>query len=332
MNELQQGRVVETHHNEQAPLTKTLDNAVEFQQAKEIKESEILEYEETPYENEVEQLTNVGKPNWLARTFFISLFILLVAEVFIALTSLIHSSPILAGVYGLAVLSALSIIGKVLFREFRLLQKLKTTKHQQEQSERLLNSVQIGEAELFLQKITSETHKEPLAKMLKQIEPHHTDSEIMALYSKTVLKQQDQKAQAIIKQYATTSGLMVAISPIALVDMAVVLWRSTKMIEEITRVYGLPLGYVSRIRLYRMTFRQMLFAGSAELVSDFATTALSAELTGKLSTRAAQGVSISILTARIGAKAIEVSRPIKGLPNKQNLLKHCLDLALKKVQ
>jgi len=82
--------------------------------------------------------------------------------------------------------------------------------------------------------------------------------------------------------------------------MIAVLWRGTKLIEQIGRIYGIGFGYASRIKLYRMLLKQVMFVGSAELVSDLAATALSAELLGKLSGRAAQGVSAGIFTARIG--------------------------------
>ena len=64
-----------------------------------------------------------------------------------------------------------------------------------------------------------------------------------------------------------------------------------------------------------------MFVGSAELVSDLAATALSAELLGKLSGRAAQGVSAGIFTARIGYKAMELSRTLPRLEHKRSLLK-----------
>ncbi|MCF6458210.1 TIGR01620 family protein [Pseudoalteromonas sp. MMG024] len=334
MSELQQGRVIkECDPQNDSQLDSLFEQSEQLQQGKVVAQSHIeLEMAETPLETELDSLAKPTKPNWLARIFVLSLLTLVLSEVIFTIIEAISTSPFLAAVYGVAVSTALALVGKVAFREFRLLRKLKNTKIQQHDAARLMQSVQIGEAERFLTKINGHLSNDKLAQVLSKLDAHHTDQEVMSLYASTVLVEQDEKAQNIIKKYASTSGVMVAISPIALVDMAVVLWRSTKMIEDITQVYGLPLGYVSRIKLYRMTLKQMLFAGSAELISDFATTALSAELAGKLSARAAQGVSVSIFTARIGYKAMELSRPLPGLPNKKNLLTSCVKLAIESVK
>lgn len=334
MSNLQQGRVIEQSVDEQDQhLQAMLENVDELQQGKVITNKALDSFEEAHhFEDDLESLSATTKPNWLGRIFVCSLLILVVTEVIFSVIEAMNSSSILAGLYGIAITTAFALIGKMAFKEFRLLRNLKSTKNHQLAAVRLMDSVQIGEAQSFLTEVNKYAIDDRLAKVLAQIDEHHTDKEVMSLYANTVLAEQDKQAQDIIKKYASTSGVMVAISPIALVDMAVVLWRSTKMIEDITQVYGLPLGYVSRIKLYRMTLKQMLFAGSAELISDFATTALSAELAGKLSARAAQGVSVSIFTARIGYKAMELSRPLPGLPSKKNLLTSCVKLAIESVK
>jgi len=124
---------------------------------------------------------------------------------------------------------------------------------------------------------------------------------------------------------------LVALSPLALVDMMAVLWRGTKLIEQIGRIYGIGFGYASRIKLYRLLVKQVLFVGSAELVSDLAATALSAELLGKLSGRAAQGLSAGIFTARIGYKAMGLSRPLPRLEHKRSLLKETANSIARKI-
>lgn len=333
MSKWQQGRIINQQitPNEEVP-SKLVDTDA-LQQGKAI-ENQLADISSQthPLESEIETLTAPSQKNWLARVFWLSLSVLMLCELFISLMAVYSSSPLLAGIYALVIASFFLLIGRTVYREIRLLMQLKSTKIRQLDADRLMHSVQLGEAKLFLTKLNKAVPNQQLTELLQTIEPHHTDGEVMELYSKTVLSAQDKQAQAVIKKFAATSGIMVAISPIALVDMAVVLWRSIKMIEEITQIYGLPLGYISRIRLYRLTLKQMVFAGSAELISDFATTAFSAELTGKLSARAAQGVSVSIFTGRIGYKAMELSRPAPGLPNKQNLLSACVRLAMDSVK
>jgi len=82
------------------------------------------------------------------------------------------------------------------------------------------------------------------------------------------------------------------------------------MINKIAGLYGLKLGYWSRIKLIKQVFVNMAYAGASELVADFGSDMLGAELLGKLSARFAQGLGAGMLTARLGAKTMELCRPI----------------------
>jgi putative membrane protein len=104
---------------------------------------------------------------------------------------------------------------------------------------------------------------------------------------------------------------MVAVSPLAAADMLLVAWRNISLINRISKEYGVELGYWSRIKLLRMTLINMATAGGTELAIDAGMDLLSMDLTAKLSTRAAQGVGVGLLTARLGIKAAELMRPIQ---------------------
>ncbi|MGL5179732.1 MAG: TIGR01620 family protein, partial [Aeromonas veronii] len=92
--------------------------------------------------------------------------------------------------------------------------------------------------------------------------------------------------------------------------MMLMLWRNLRMIEDIADVYAIELGYWSRIRLIRQVFRNMLYAGATELVTEVGMDLLGAEFAAKLSARAAQGVGAGLLTARLGLRTIEACRPL----------------------
>ena len=161
------------------------------------------------------------------------------------------------------------------------------------------------------------------------IKAHHTDREVLELYQNTLLNTQDQQAKAIINAHATTRAMLVALSPMALLDMLAVLWRGVHLVEKLSQHYGIRLGYRSRITLYKLLLKQMVFAGAAELVSDLAATSMGAELLSKLSARAAQGLSAGVFTARLGYKAMELCRPLPKLANKPNLLQGSIEQIFK---
>lgn len=103
---------------------------------------------------------------------------------------------------------------------------------------------------------------------------------------------------------------MVAVSPLAIADMLLVAWRNFRLLEQISSLYGIQLGYWSRIKLLKMVLANMAFAGASEAITDIGTDLLSVNLAGKVSARASQGIGIGLLTARLGFKAMAIMRPL----------------------
>ena len=272
-------------------------------------------------EIDIEPVYKKSKWQTLKGLFALSFMVLILLEFAFSIVLAFQQSVILGGVYLTAVITGVLLISRLLWREYRTLRSLKRNQLHRHEANRLLNSEQVGGAIPWLEKLNKHQQLDNFENFKNQVATHHSDKEIMSLYANSLLITQDNQAKKLINRFATESALLVALSPIALVDMMAVLWRGTKLIEQIGRIYGIGFGYASRIKLYRMLIKQVMFVGSAELVSDLAATALSAELLGKLSGRAAQGVSAGIFTARIGYKAMELSRPLPRLENKRSLLK-----------
>ncbi|MDX1727859.1 MAG: TIGR01620 family protein [Pseudoalteromonas tetraodonis] len=281
------------------------------------------EVEDDALEPEVDLDPMYKKSKWqtLKGLFALSFIILVLLEFGFSIVLAYQQSLILGSIYLTAVVSGVLLITRLLWREYLMLRSLKRNQLHRHEADRLLNSEQVGGALPWLEKLNKHQQLDNFENFKNQVATHHSDKEIMTLYANSLLVTQDTQAKKLINRFATESALLVALSPLALVDMMAVLWRGTKLIEQIGKIYGIGFGYASRIKLYRMLLKQVMFVGSAELVSDLAATALSAELLGKLSGRAAQGVSAGIFTARIGYKAMELSRPLPRLENKRSLLK-----------
>ncbi|WP_447928433.1 YcjF family protein [Vreelandella sp. EE27] len=144
----------------------------------------------------------------------------------------------------------------------------------------------------------------------KACQPHHSGEEIQTLLCYHLLAPRDRKAQQLITRMSGETALMVAISPLTLVDMALVAWRSLAMVDRLCRLYGLELGYASRLRLFRNVLHNMAFAGASELATDVSMDMLSLDLTARLSTRAGQGLATGLLSARLGLRAQRLCRPL----------------------
>ena len=82
------------------------------------------------------------------------------------------------------------------------------------------------------------------------------------------------------------------------------------------------MGYWARIRLLRMVLVNIAFAGVSEVVQDIGMDWLSQDITAKLSARAAQGIGVGLLTARLGIKAMEFCRPLAFQASEKPKLSH----------
>lgn len=141
-------------------------------------------------------------------------------------------------------------------------------------------------------------------------QPHHTAQETRELIAHHILHPRDQAARRMVTRMSGETAVMVAVSPLTLVDMSLMAWRNIAMLDRIAALYGLQLGYASRLRLFREVLRNMAFAGASEMIGDAGMDLLSMNLAAKLSTRAGQGLGAGLLTARLGLRAMRTTRPI----------------------
>ena len=213
-----------------------------------------------------------------------------------------------------------SVLGTLVLRqalvEYRGLRQLKRQAKTRDQSEKMANTSVIGLAEQHCVQIANSLPNDCqylVANWRDSFDPHHCDSEVLNLFEHQVLGPIDKLALKQVSKNASAASAMIAVSPFALLDMLIVLWRNIRMMNQVSEIYGLHLGYWARIKLIRKIFHTMLYAGAAEILSDAGNYALSAGITGKLSTRIAQGMGAGVLTARIGLKAINESRPLPWL-------------------
>lgn len=236
----------------------------------------------------------------------------------------IQSSVLIGGLYAALALVSLGLIGKLILSELKALWSLKRLEKVRHDAERLLQSEQVGEAQHWLKYQLEKLPQEEAVAFKALLKSHHTDKEAVQLFDRIAMTRLDDEAQKVVTNAAAGSALLVALSPMATLDMLAVLWRGTKMIESISRVYGIRLGYRSRLKLYKMLLTQMVFVGGTELISDVAVTSLGAELLGKLSARSAQGLSAGVFTARLGLKAMELCRPLPRLEARPVRLKNTI--------
>lgn len=207
------------------------------------------------------------------------------------------------------------LVVKMVIVEWIGVKQLKRQQAFQQQSMQMHNSPGLGQAHVFCREqlsLLSHAHIDTDS-FNSNLKDHHNDAEIMSLFEQSIIAQIDTRVTSLISGHASACAAMIAVSPFALLDMLIVLWRNLVMIKQVSHLYGLNMGYWGRVKLIQKLFKLMLYAGAAEIISDVGTYAVGNTVTSKLSTSMAQGLGAGVLTARIGLKAMQECRPMPFL-------------------
>ncbi len=149
---------------------------------------------------------------------------------------------------------------------------------------------------------------------VSRLESHFSADEVFRLYETDILADQDRRAREIIVRRSAENGAVVALSPLAWLDMIFTFARSLRLIREVAEVYGFKPGVWGRMQLYRRVARNLVFIGLADLATDAVVDAVGAGVTGKLSAALGQGVAAAIYSSRLGYMAVKAVRPVPLTP------------------
>ncbi|MDD1781785.1 YcjF family protein [Enterovibrio sp. ZSDZ35] len=282
-------------------------------------DAEQVKFDLAPIEDETEQEQSLErtlapkKARWGLRTLAFSGLGLVAWQTIDSVVTAVQSGDWLSvGWSGfVAGLAALGV--SALGREFLALRRLKGRQDDRQQIQAIIDADGIGKAKTFCEKLSKQGKGELTAgydRWQSSLAATHNDKEVFELYDQMVVKEQDVLARKMVTKYASEAAVMVALSPLAVADMLLVAWRNFRLLEQISTLYGVKLGYWSRIRLLRLVLANMAFAGASEAITDIGADLLSVDLAGRLSARAAQGLGIGLLTARLGYKAMALMRPL----------------------
>lgn len=226
-----------------------------------------------------------------------------------------QQSVLQGGLLSLVTVAVLVLLSSLVWREVKLWRRLARNRQWQQSAQRIRHSVQFGEAQKLCQAVAASLPVTPdisvaISQWQAAVKDEHSDEEQLALFEHFVLTVLDKQAQQIIYRAATDTSMAVAISPFALADMILVLWRSSRLVRELAQLYGGAIGQLRSMVLLKQLFAALLWAGGSELALDMASDVIGSELTAKLSARAGQGVIAGLLVARLGNLAQQQLRPL----------------------
>ncbi len=131
----------------------------------------------------------------------------------------------------------------------------------------------------------------------------------------------DKKAKQLVHNASIQAALSTAVSPVPMLDMILIVWRSTLLTREIASIYGFRPGGLTTMILLKQGVINVAFAGVAELATDFTNEMASSTVLAKVSQSAGQGIANGILLARFGYGVMEACRPIESSEKRENFIK-----------
>ncbi|CAH0991702.1 hypothetical protein SIN8267_01816 [Sinobacterium norvegicum] len=171
-----------------------------------------------------------------------------------------------------------------------------------------------------------------LQECLASLPDYASDKEALVYIEQVFIQPLDKEAHKRVSKYCLQTGIAVAASPWASMDMLLALWRSLKMIEDVGQVYGVRPSRFNRLSLIKKVAVQIAFVGATELVIDRAIdeasiNSLAAQTTGQIG----QGLGAAIYCGRIGLAAMAVSRPVEWRKSQRPKVKSLVAPLLKQL-
>ncbi len=149
---------------------------------------------------------------------------------------------------------------------------------------------------------------------LARLDEHARDvrdpGDLMRLADRDLMLVIDGEARRLVAKAAKRVTVVTAISPAAFVSVGYVLVENLRLLRNLAGLYGGRPGFAGTARLARMVLTHIVATGSIALTDDLLGQFLGQDLLRRVSRRLGEGVFNGALTARVGAAAVEVTRPL----------------------
>ncbi len=283
----------------------------------EIPES-ITAGERLPSVSEYSSLKLEALPIKGLKSFFysvVAVFVAIVGRQLYELTVFVGNQHWLLAALLIVLLSIVLLLGLSLVVNFFKNQKDERALEaiRDEASELALNSG-VNNGQHFIEQLSvfyaNKPHAIHFQRCIDCLPDYANDRELLAHIDAVFLQPLDQEALNRVSRYSTQTGIVVAASPWAIVDIVLALWRVMKMIDDVAQVYGMRPSRLNRIKLLKKVIHQLAFIAVSEVMIDELLEQMGVvSIVGIASTRIAQGLGASVYTAKIGIAAMQVSRP-----------------------
>jgi putative membrane protein len=150
----------------------------------------------------------------------------------------------------------------------------------------------------------------PLARFAEHERAVMNPGDLLALADRELIMPLDQEVRRTVLASAKRIGMVTAISPMAWIAMLYVLVENLRMLRAIAGLYGGRPGPLGALRLAKLVVGHIIATGGVALTDDLLGQFLGQDLLRRLSRRLGEGAFNGALTARVGAAAVDVCRPL----------------------
>lgn len=153
----------------------------------------------------------------------------------------------------------------------------------------------------------------PLARLGEHERDIHDAGALLRLADREVMAPLDQEARRMVLRSAKRVATVSALSPMALITVGFVLTENLGLLRRLAGLYGGRPGVIGALRLARLVATHLIATGGVAMTDDLLGQFLGQDLLRRLSARLGEGAFNGALTARLGAAAIDVVRPLAFL-------------------
>lgn len=137
--------------------------------------------------------------------------------------------------------------------------------------------------------------------------------QLLRLADRVLLAGADKEARRVVFESARRVATVTALLPFASLVVLFVLRENVRMMRRLAEVYGARPGFAGGMRLLWRTVSYIAATGLVAITDDLAGQMLGQDLLRRLSRRLGEGAFNAALTARLGAAAVQVCRPLPFL-------------------
>ena len=269
----------------------------------------------------------MGSARGVLVAFVLFVLVVLLVDAIATFQELLSSDSLLDGIYLVAVVLLLTTLTLMSIKNLKQIRALKSAERHQKafSAQKTLPTKAIVPMTLELlssyDKREDPQLKEKVEILKERISSSHEYSAIYKELDEVVLEQIDLQVQERIKTASAQAALSTAISPLALLDAAIVVWRGVRLTKEIAALYGFKPGWIATVVLLRKGAFSIFFVGATELAVEYMNAASESTIVSKISLSAGQGISNGVLLARIGYGVMSACRPLPMHVKRQSFLR-----------